>query len=121
MHTTVPDIEHPATRKDTAVTRMVAGFDRLVAIPSAGDADLRLPIVIVTAGEAWWGKPEIDRQWRASHEAMAKAAPHRRLLVAERSKHDIPETRPATIVEAVASLIERGDAVQEQGAAPQVR
>jgi pimeloyl-ACP methyl ester carboxylesterase len=121
VHVTVPHIEHPATRKDTAVARMVAGFDRLVASPSAGDADLRLPIVIVTAGEAWWGKPEIDREWRASHEAMAKAAPHRRLLVAERSKHDIPEKRPDTIIEAVVSLIERADAVQEQGAAPQVR
>jgi hypothetical protein len=121
VHTTVPHIEHPATRRDMAVARMVAGFDRLVASPSAGDADLRLPIVIVTAGEAWWGKPEIDREWRASHQAMAKAAPHRRLLVAERSKHDIPEKRPDTIVEAAVSLIERDDAVQEQGATPQVR
>lgn len=104
VHTTVPHIEHPATARDSAIARMVSGFDRLVASPAASDVDLELPIVVVTAGQPWWGKPEIDREWRAAHEAMAKAAPGRRLVVAERSRHQVPKDRPDTILDAVASL-----------------
>jgi pimeloyl-ACP methyl ester carboxylesterase len=104
VRTTVPHIEHPVTAQDSAIARMVSGFDRLVASPSSAHAGLDLPIVVITAGEAWWGKPEIDREWRAAHQAIAKAKPGRRLIVAERSKHQVPQDRPDTILEAVASL-----------------
>jgi hypothetical protein len=36
--------------------------------------------------------------------AIASAAPHRRLVVADGSDHDVPEKRPEAIVEAVLSL-----------------
>jgi pimeloyl-ACP methyl ester carboxylesterase len=104
VHTTVPHIEHPATAKDSATARMISGFDRLVANPTAADTGLDLPIVVITAGEPWWGKPEIDGEWRAAHQAIAKAKPGRRLIVAERSRHLVPRDRPDTILEAVASL-----------------
>ncbi|HEY9505788.1 MAG TPA: hypothetical protein VIQ27_07445 [Gemmatimonadales bacterium] len=68
-------------------------------------ADLRLPMVVVTAGEGWWGKPDIDRPWRASHEAIAAAGPARSLSIAEGSRHLIPKDRPDAILAAVASLI----------------
>ena len=104
VHTTVPRIERPATARDSAIARMVSGFDRLVASPAASDVDLTMPIVVVTAGEPWWGKPEIDREWRAAHAAMAGAAPDRRLVVAERSRHQVPRDRPDTILDAVTAL-----------------
>lgn len=106
VQTTVTHIEHPATARDSAVTRMVSGFDCLIASPLASDAGLDLPIVVVTAGVPWWGKPDIDREWRRAHQAIAKATPRRRLIVAERSKHEVPRDRPDTILEAVASLAE---------------
>ena len=62
VHSTVPHIEHPSTPRDSAIARMVSGFDRLVASRSASDAGLDLRIVVVTAGEPGWCKPEIDRQ-----------------------------------------------------------
>jgi pimeloyl-ACP methyl ester carboxylesterase len=104
VYTTVPHIEYPTTAKDSATARMISGFDRLVASPAAADTGLDLPIVVITAGEPWWGKPEIDREWRAAHQAIAKAKPGRRLIVAERSRHLVPRDRPDTILEAVASL-----------------
>lgn len=72
--------------------------------PSAGDGDLRIPIVVITAGTPWWGKPDIERAWRASHQAIVAAGPDRRLVVAEGARHLIA-TEGATIVEGVASLI----------------
>jgi pimeloyl-ACP methyl ester carboxylesterase len=104
VQSTVPHIEHPATAKDTAIARMVRTFDELARDPAASDAGLELPIVIITAGEAWWKKPDIDRAWRDSHQAIANAAPHRRLVVADGSDHDVPEKRPEAIVQAVLSL-----------------
>ena len=105
VYSTVPHIEHPANASDSATARLVRSFDGLVRDPDAGDTGLRVPIVVITAGEPVWKKAEIDRAWRASHEAIAQAGPGRRLLVADRSDHDVPEKRPDTIVEAVLSLI----------------
>ena len=83
---------------------MVGTFDDLARDPAASDTGLELPIVVITAGQAWWKKPDIDRAWRDSHKAIAHAGPHRRLVVAEGSDHDIPEMRPEVIVEAVLSI-----------------
>ena len=104
VYSTVPHIEHPASARDSAVARMVATFDGLVHDADAGDAGLTLPIVVITAGEAWWKKPAIDSAWRAAHTAMAGAAPYRRLVVAGGSTHQIPARRPDTIIEAVVAL-----------------
>jgi len=104
VYSTVPRVEHPATRRDTALVRMVAGFDALIHDPAASDAGLEIPIVVLTAGERWWDKPDIDRAWRSAHEAMA-AAPRRRLVVVEGSKHQIAKRRPDAIVSAVLALM----------------
>jgi len=107
VHSTVPHIEHPASSKDSALVRLVNTFDGLVRDPEASDVGLGVPMVIVTAGEGWWGRKDIDRAWRASHEAMAQAAPDRRLVVGDGSNHDIPTKRPHTIIDAVLSLANR--------------
>jgi hypothetical protein len=84
---------------------MTSTFDALARDPDAEDSSLRIPMGVVTAGEQWWGKPAIDRAWRASHEAIARAAPHRNLTVAGGSHHDIPEENPGAIVQAVMSVV----------------
>jgi hypothetical protein len=105
VQSTVPHIEHPVSAKDTAIARMVRTFDALARDRAASDAGLELPIVVITAGTAWWKKADIDRAWRDSHRAIADAASRRRLVVAERSDHDIPGMRPDSIVQAVLSLM----------------
>jgi pimeloyl-ACP methyl ester carboxylesterase len=104
VQSTVPHIDHPTSVKDTAIARMVRTFDELARDPAASDAGLALPIVVITAGQPWWKKPDIDRAWRDSHRAIVRAAPHRRLVVADGSDHDIPGQRPAAIVQTVLSL-----------------
>jgi pimeloyl-ACP methyl ester carboxylesterase len=104
VQSTVPHIEHPVSAKDTAIARMVRTFDALARDPAASDAGLGLPIVVITAGQDWWKKPDIDRAWRDSHQAIVNAAPRRRLVVADGSDHDIPKMRPEAIVQAVLSL-----------------
>jgi pimeloyl-ACP methyl ester carboxylesterase len=106
IYSTVPHIDHPKTARDTALARLVNTFPDLVHDGAVHDAKLSKPLIVITAGEAWLGKQEIDRAWRASHEAMAKAGPGRRLVVAERSKHDIAGQRPDTIVDAVLTLMD---------------
>jgi pimeloyl-ACP methyl ester carboxylesterase len=105
VYSTVRRNESPVTGADTAFARVVRTFPAFVDYPGAGDGDLRIPIVVITAGTPWWGKPEIERAWRASHEAMAAAGPDRRLVVAEGSRHLIAKERPETIVDGVVSLL----------------
>jgi pimeloyl-ACP methyl ester carboxylesterase len=105
VYSTVQRIEQPVTGRDTAFARVVRTFPALVRDPSTGDGDLRNPIVVITAGTPWWGKPDIERAWRASHEAVATAGPDRRLVVAEGARHLIAKERPETIVEGVVSLM----------------
>jgi pimeloyl-ACP methyl ester carboxylesterase len=104
VQSTVPHIEHPVSAKDTAIARMVRTFDALARDTAASDIGLELPLVVITPGQPWWKKPDIDRAWRQSHQAIVHAAPHRRLVVADGSDHDIPEKRPETIVQAVVSM-----------------
>jgi pimeloyl-ACP methyl ester carboxylesterase len=107
VQSTAPHIAHPTTSRDTALLRMVETFDELVHDPDASDIGLGMPMVIVTAGEAWWGRRDIDRAWRESHQAMAGAGPNRCLVIAEGSNHDIAAKRPQTIIDAVLSLVRR--------------
>jgi pimeloyl-ACP methyl ester carboxylesterase len=62
-------------------------------------------VVITTTRSVWNNREAEDRAWRASHAAIAGAAPGRRLVVAENSGHDVPADRPDTIVDAVLSLL----------------
>jgi pimeloyl-ACP methyl ester carboxylesterase len=106
IYSTARRNEHPVTEADTAYNRVVETFPGFVRDPDAGDGGLRVPIVVITAGTPWWGKPEIERAWRASHEAMAAGGPDRRLVVAEGSRHLVAKEAPATIVEGVVSLLD---------------
>jgi pimeloyl-ACP methyl ester carboxylesterase len=105
IYSTVRRIDQPVTGRDSAFVRLVRTFPAFVSDSSAGDGDLRIPIVVVTAGTPWLGKPDIERAWRASHEAIAAARSDRRLVVAEGSRHLIAKERPETIVEGVVSLM----------------
>lgn len=105
VYSTVPKIDHPATSRDSALARMVTTFPELVNDTTAGDGDLTMPMVVITAGEPFWGKgPEMDQAWRKSHAAIADARPGRRLVVADGSKHDIPAKRPDAILDAAVSM-----------------
>jgi hypothetical protein len=80
------------------------GFPGLLGEVGATEPTLRQPIVIVTAGRPWWGRADADQAWRQSHADMAAVSPRRRLVVAERSQHDIPRQEPEMIVAALKLL-----------------
>ncbi|MGW7002652.1 alpha/beta fold hydrolase [Streptomyces sp. NPDC054933] len=72
-----------------------------------------------TLGCAWVGcdersktpfdTPEDAQLWRDAHQQFVKAAPNRRLVVAERSSHDIPIDRPDVVVSAVDDMVKMVD------------
>lgn len=105
VFSTVPTIPNPTTDRERVIARMVATFPALIDEVATIEPALRQPMVVITAGEAWWGRPEVDAAWRAGHAAMAAAAPGRRLVVADGSDHDVPDARPELIVDAVESLL----------------
>lgn len=104
VFSTVQPIERPSTDRERALVRMMNGFRGLVGEVKAIEPTLPQPVVIVTAGQPWWGRVEIDQAWRQSHADIAAVSPRRRLIVAERSRHDIPRQEPETIVAALGLL-----------------
>jgi pimeloyl-ACP methyl ester carboxylesterase len=106
VYSTVPQIREPANDGERATARLVRTFPGLLREIESTGHEPRGPMVVVTAGEPWWGREDVVRAWRASHEAIA-AAPGRRLLVAEGSNHDVPEKRPEAIREAVLWVLDR--------------
>lgn len=107
VQSTVPDIRDPRTDREKALARMIDGFDELVGKLRDIEPYLDVPMVVLTAGEAWWGQEEIDAAWRASHEAMAAAAPNREHVVVPGSGHDVPGEGRAVVVDQVLRLMEQ--------------
>ena len=105
VHSTVPDIPDPTTDREKALVRMIDGFDALVRVVGETEPELEVPIVVLTAGEPWWGSEEIDAAWRESHEAMA-VGPARRHVVVEGSDHDVPGARPDAVIDRVVRMAE---------------
>jgi pimeloyl-ACP methyl ester carboxylesterase len=107
IFSTAPKIERPSNNREKTIVRMVATFPGLIDVVDRLEPGLRQPMMVITAGKPFWGKPDIDSAWRRSHEALAAAGQHRRLVVAEGTDHGVPEQRPDLIVTAVQSLLKR--------------
>jgi pimeloyl-ACP methyl ester carboxylesterase len=105
LNTTAPDIQNPVTGTDTVIVRMKRTIGDLVAATQPGIASLETPIVVLSAGVGFWGNPERDAAWRASHETIAGMKSNRRLLIAAQSRHGIPETEPGRIIDAIRLLL----------------
>lgn len=105
IFTTVPAITQPSNERERTIVRMVATFPELIREVSPLEPGLRQPMVVITAGKPWWGREDIDRAWRRSHEAIAAAGTQRQLVVAEGSDHGVPEDRPEVIVTSVQRLL----------------
>ena len=105
VYSTVPHITAPKNDAERAIERLVRTFDEIKGIARTAEPKLRVPIVVITAGRPMWNREVEDRAWRASHEAIAQAAPGRRLVIAENSGHQVTADRPDTVIDAVLSLL----------------
>ena len=107
LRKTVPDITNPTTAQDTVTYRITHSIAELAERGTAAEAKIGVPAVVITAGIPWWGSDEADRDWRTSHETLAKRAFPGELVVATHSRHDVPSTDPAMIVAAIERTLER--------------
>jgi pimeloyl-ACP methyl ester carboxylesterase len=105
VFSTVQRIENPSNDRERALVRLVDGVRGLLGEVGATERALLQPMVVVSAGRPWWGREDVDAAWRQSHAEIAAASPRRRLIVAERSQHDIPLQEPETIVTALKLLL----------------
>jgi pimeloyl-ACP methyl ester carboxylesterase len=108
VFSTVPKIPNPSTNREKTTIRMVATFPGLIREVKRLEPGLHQPVIVISAGERWWGKEDIDNAWRKSHEALVAAGARRQLVIAEGADHDVPEERPDAIVTAVKQLLTSG-------------
>jgi pimeloyl-ACP methyl ester carboxylesterase len=109
VRSTAPDIAEPENDRERVIVRMKRTFSELTKRTAAIEPELEIPMIVLTAGEPWWRREEIDRAWRRSHHVMAGRSVDRELVVAEGSDHDVPAKRPDLIVAAVKRLLARVD------------
>jgi pimeloyl-ACP methyl ester carboxylesterase len=105
LNTTVPDLPDPKTPQEITTSRIKQTMPDLVGAARAAPTSIKVPIVVVTAGIPWLGKPPIDSAWRQSHEALVARGKPRELVVATKSQHGIPATEPDLIVGAVERVL----------------
>jgi pimeloyl-ACP methyl ester carboxylesterase len=104
VKSTAPVPENPANDRERLIVRMSRTLDDLAAHTGAVEPDLPIPIVVIAAGEPWWGRAEIVAAWRRSHAEIAAARAERELVVAEGSGHQVAEDRPDVIVDAALKI-----------------
>jgi pimeloyl-ACP methyl ester carboxylesterase len=105
LASTAPDIPNPVSDRERVIARMNVTFPALVEEVATLEPGLPQPMAVITAGEAWWGREDIDKAWRRSHEDLAAAGVRRQLIVAEGSGHDVPRERPDVILSAVEQMV----------------
>lgn len=93
------------TKPQRAALRVEAGLPDTVALLETLSLPQETPVRVITAGIAWWPKPEENQAWRESHEHLAASVKDGKLLVAEHSTHLVPDEQPEIIVAAVAELV----------------
>jgi pimeloyl-ACP methyl ester carboxylesterase len=64
----------------------------------------RIPVVVIVSEKTPFEAPVDAQWWRDAHARFAQAAPNRRLVVAQRSSHDVAHDRPDLIIQAVVDL-----------------
>ena len=104
IQTTVPDVTNPTSDRERVIQRMMRTLDSLSARLLTEEPRISIPMVIISAGEDWWGNEEADDAWRESHRGMASVAANRERTSAEDSDHDIPALRPDLVVAAILRL-----------------
>lgn len=87
--------------------RQMAGMERALEAfrPTGFPSDV--PMVVITAGNPWWPTPERNRLFRASHENIVRGNPHRSLVVADGSGHNITADRPDVVLSAITNVVGR--------------
>jgi pimeloyl-ACP methyl ester carboxylesterase len=67
-----------------------------------------LPVVVISRGrdDAGWAGGNREADWRRAHRNLVASIAGAKLVVAERSSHDVPWTQPKIIVEVVRELLQ---------------
>jgi pimeloyl-ACP methyl ester carboxylesterase len=64
-----------------------------------------IPATVIASSKTPFDTPEDAQLWRDAQAQFAHAAPHRKLVVAEGSSHEIPADRPETVIKAVVNMV----------------
>lgn len=66
-----------------------------------------VPVTAIVSSETPFPTPDDARLWRTAQQEFVDAGPHRDLVVADPSSHDIPVDRPDVVVKAVEDMVNR--------------
>jgi pimeloyl-ACP methyl ester carboxylesterase len=66
-----------------------------------------VPVVVIVSEKTPADTPAAAQWWRDAHAQFARRAANRRLVVAQRSSHDVAHDRPDVVLDAIADIAAR--------------
>jgi hypothetical protein len=66
-----------------------------------------VPLIVIEHGIPGGVPTQVEPQWHAWQQDLASRSPRSKLIVAERSTHDIQSTQPELVVAAVQEIVEQ--------------
>jgi pimeloyl-ACP methyl ester carboxylesterase len=63
-----------------------------------------VPAVVIVSAQTPFEEPAAAQGWRDAHARFVGAGPNRKLIVADRSSHDVAHDRPDVVLDAIAKL-----------------
>ncbi|KIF74266.1 hypothetical protein QR77_10260 [Streptomyces sp. 150FB] len=67
-----------------------------------------VPVTAIVSSETPFPTPDDAQLWRTAQQQFVDAGPHRNLVVADPSSHDVPLDRPEIVVKAVEDMVNQG-------------
>ena len=96
--------EGPSTKESRQLLSVAASFAETNRAFHKATWPNRVPVIVIVSEKTPFEAPAPAQWWRDAHAKFAKAGPNRRLLVAERSSHNVAIDRPDVIIQAVIDL-----------------
>lgn len=105
LDTTVPGIERSGTDRKRVIVRMTDNLEALSARLLRTEPGLTTPMIVLSAGDDWWGPADLEAAWRTIHEQMATVSGNRSKRIAEGVGQDAPADAPDVVVAAILELL----------------
>ena len=99
------DTTKPLSISQKADVRQNVAFKKTVETLRGMPFSKKMPITVISAGKDWWPFPKWNHWWKDSHQGFVSESQNRKLIIAERSAHNIPEESPEVIVNAIMEML----------------
>ena len=99
------DTTKPLSISQKADVRQTIAFKKTIETLRGMPFSNKIPITVISAGKDWWPLPKWNYWWKDSHRFFVNESQQRKLIISEKSAHNIPKESPDVIVNAIREML----------------